>query len=500
MMIGKIGKIFWISLVGLFLAEGLSLWGWHQPGIGKIIFAIIVVGTFLLASWRLELGVWIVLAELIVGSKGYLFVWPLGNFNISIRLAIFGIVILAWLVHRIRQRNWPFWQAKSFRSYLGLIVYIIIGIILGIMYRNKPADIFYDANGYLYLGLLPVAFDALRTRASIANIFQVIWASIVAVGLKTLVLLFLFAGQFDFLVQVYRWVRDTRVNEITLIAGNAYRIFSQSQVFGLFGFFIALAVTTLIKPPWAQVRWWRFFLWISGTIVIISYSRSFWLALLATATIWLVYLWRRRDRTKKTFFKHVAYLMLILVGELVAILFIIRLPNLINLNRNTASFSSLVEDRLTNEEQAGLQSRWNLISPMTKKIIRQPVVGHGFGSTVTYQSNDPRIKLTNNGGIYTTYSFEWGYLDILLKLGLVGLFIYGYFVYRIFRLGQTALKYSPENKPLVIGLLLALSALILTHLTTPYLNHPLGLGLIIICVVVFEQLNHAQLPPTENHR
>lgn len=497
-MIGeRIGKIFWLTLLGLIITELLSLWGWHQPEVGKIIFAIISIGTFALACWRLEIGVWIVLAELIIGSKGYLLAWPVGGFNISIRLAIFCALFLAWLILRIKRHDFPFLRTVTFRGYIWLVTYLFVGILLGVLYHNKPSNIFYDVNGYLYLGLLPVFYDALRTRSIISNTLQVFWAAIVAIFLKTIVLLFLFAGQFDFLIQVYRWVRDTRINEVTIIAGNAYRIFSQSQIYGLFGFFIALAAMTISARSWPYRRWWMFLFTISGMVVLISYSRSFWLALLATTLVWLWWLFKHVGRTKRMMAKHIGWLALILVGELIAVLLVIRLPNILQLNNNSASLGSLVEERLSSDEQAGLQSRWNLLTPLVKKIIRQPIVGQGFGSTVTYDSKDPRINQATKGGTYTTYAFEWGYLDILLKIGLVGLFIYGLFLYRVFRLGQLAWRrVRDSDRPLIIGMLLALTALLLTHVTTPYLNHPLGLGMIILATVVFERTIHEQSKPT----
>jgi O-antigen ligase len=493
-MIGeRIGKIFWVTLSTIIVAELLSLWGWHQPEIGKIIFAVITIGTFIIACWRLEVGIWIVFSELIIGSKGYLLAWPIGGFNLSIRLAIFCALVLAWIIIRIRSRNLPFIHASSFRNYIWLIAYLILGVLLGIIYHNRPSDIFYDVNGYLYLGLLPVMYDALRTRKNVSDIFQVFWAAIVAIFLKTIILLFLFAGQFDFLFQVYRWVRDTRINEITILAGNAYRIFSQSQIYGLFGFFIALAVITISKRNWPFRRWWLFLFMVCGVIVLVSYSRSFWLALLATIILWLVYLFRYGSFVKKSIIKHIGWLMMILVGELVVILLIIKLPNILQLNSNTASLGSLVEERLSNDKQAGLQSRWNLLTPLAAKIVHQPILGQGFGSTVTYESKDPRINKATNGGTYTTYAFEWGYLDMLLKIGLVGLIIYGLFIYRIFRLGITAWHRAGEfDRPVILGLLLALVALILTHITTPYLNHPLGFGMLILALVIFERLTHDQ--------
>ncbi|MFA6197653.1 MAG: O-antigen ligase family protein [Patescibacteria group bacterium] len=490
-MIGtRIGKIFWLTLACLIVVDGLSLWGWHEPNLARIFVIVLAIVVFGLSYWRLDVGMWIVLAELIVGSKGYILSWAAPNFVVSIRLVLFAAIILAWLITRIRQKNFPFIHSSIFRSYVGLLICIFVGVIVSLLYHNKYIDIFYDVNGYLYLGLLPVMYDAFSSRMAISKTLQVIWAALMAIFIKTAIMLFIFAGQFEFMVQAYRWIRDTRIDEVTLIAGNAYRIFSQSQIWSMFGFLIALIVITLSGKAMISRRWWWFFMVASGGVVIISYSRSFWLALIITLISWLWYLFRYGGRSKKAIVKYTAWLVLILAGELLSIILIIRLPNLLKLNHNTASLSSLVEDRLANDQQAGLQSRWNLIKPLTSKIIKQPIVGHGFGSTITYQSKDPRITAGSGGGAYTTYSFEWGYLDILLKIGVVGLVVYAWFVGRILKSGYRAIKDTGTEKPIMLGLFFAMISLLITHITTPYLNHPLGLGLIMFCAVVFEYATH----------
>ncbi len=122
-------------------------------------------------------------------------------------------------------------------------------------------------------------------------------------------------------------------------------------------------------------------------------------------------------------------------------------------------------------------SRRNQLLPLVSAIAHHPVVGSGFGTSVTYVSQDPRIVAQHPDGQYTTTAFEWGYLDMILKFGLAGLVIYGYLVVLlVYRLTT-----NPELPLGVkIGLIGGLVAIAVTSVVSPYLNHPLGIGYVVV--------------------
>lgn len=158
---------------------------------------------------------------------------------------------------------------------------------------------------------------------------------------------------------------------------------------------------------------------------------------------------------------------------------------------NTAgvTISSLVQDRTSDltQEAAGA-SRFALIKPLLSGIAVHPVWGQGFGTTITYASKDLRAIQASNGGLYTTFSFEWGYLDLWLKLGALGFAVYVYFLWCIARSGRLAWKVmgsSPERQVVVMGAVLSGVALLVIHATTPYLNHPLGIGWVMLTAAIF---------------
>ena len=130
---------------------------------------------------------------------------------------------------------------------------------------------------------------------------------------------------------------------------------------------------------------------------------------------------------------------------------------------------------------------------MGGEIIKNPIIGYGFGKTLTYTTQDPRILEQNPSGEYTTYAFEWGYLEILLKVGVLGLAIYLSFLGYIVYIGWRAIHVMQrENNGMayswMVGLWLGLVCIMITHFFTPYLNHPLGIAYIVVVGLVFERM------------
>ncbi len=488
----RITKTFWYIVLAIACIEVLSLAGWSWPLVGKIAFWVILGVTGLVAFWRLDIALWIVIAELVVGSKGYLFSSNVGSFSVSIRLGLFCVVIAVWLLTRLLKRKVQFFKSKLFWWYVIFLGALGWGIANGLIRHHPSKNIFLDVNGFLYLGLIFVFYEVMIDRKKIATAIEVILAGLTAVAVKTLVLLLLFASQVSFLPSLYRWVRDTRVNEITLISHNFYRVFSQSHIFSLFGAILVLVVLAVaVRREGIKKHRALIILYIMATTtILISYSRSLWLSFAVTLIFVTVALIQRYNYRFKNIIALGAIMIGIFIVEIGCIYLLVNAPQWLKAHGGGVSLSSLVEDRLGDTNEVALQSRWNLIKPLGQEIWKSPFLGQGFGSEVTYVSKDPRVVATT-GGLYKTYSFEWGYLDLALKLGLIGLVIYALFLYQIFKNGiQAYRKNENGEKMFILGLLLALTSLLITHATTPYLNHPLGLGFIMTCAVIFEQLRH----------
>lgn len=478
---------FRTAFIFVILIELLSLFAWFLPWFNLVCFGVILIITLILSLQELKYGIFIALTELIIGSHGYLFSFKYGPTLISIRIGIFMVVMLAWVIYILKTGGWiNFWrqfkQFKFFKPYLFLAGILLWGVIWGLTRGNNFGYLFLDFNNWLFfLYLLPLV--SLQPRFNQTGF----WRELSSIGLaaltwltvKTIFFLYIFSHQFVWAMpEFYKWIRDTRVGEITMMANNFYRIFLQSQIYALLSFLILLPVINLKSPIQKKYLPYYFLLIVLLlTTVIISFSRSFWLGLAASVVIYYVWIFFKQPGQ---IIKYILNLCLIFIFSVTIIFLIINLPPQIK----GEDLGSLISRRTTQIEAAG-SSRLNMLKPLTRAIIKHPLIGSGFGATVTYRSADPRVLSTTAGasGQYTTYAFEWSYLDLWLKIGWLGLLIYLWLLVKILQTLWQQFNLSPLN----LGISLALLALLVVNIFTPYLNHPLGIGFILLATIYSAQ-------------
>ncbi|OGY48208.1 MAG: hypothetical protein A3D39_03740 [Candidatus Buchananbacteria bacterium RIFCSPHIGHO2_02_FULL_39_17] len=489
------GKTFqWIFLL-IILAELLSLTVYLLPPLNQAAFFIILGITLILALIKLDYGIYIVLTELFIGGHGHLFAIDINGLTISIRIGLFLMILMAWVVKsqisnlksqnytsKIKTKSYKL-EAKSLIYFL-LFITILIGIINGLL-NNNPANVFFDTNAWFYFALLPVFLTTLKEKQKIENILQILTGATTYLSLKTIAVLFLFAQNFAGIGGwFYHWIRASGVGEVTYISGTLFRIFFQSQLYVLIGFFIVLTflINQLKIKDWKKILPPILYLYLTSLVIFISQSRSYWVGA-AAALIFLIILgtWRLKIKLKK-----IALLITAIAVVLISQFYLIEF-----ITGNYAG--NLVAQRFKNlpQEAAGI-SRLNQLKPLSQAIFQKLIFGWGFGKTLTYESRDPRVLQTHPDGIYTTYAFEWGYLDIWLKLGLFGLVAYLTLISYLFYLGIQKSKVKSQNsnskfKIINVGLLIGLIALVITNIFSPYLNHPLGIGYIILVTAIFNE-------------
>lgn len=138
-----------------------------------------------------------------------------------------------------------------------------------------------------------------------------------------------------------------------------------------------------------------------------------------------------------------------------------------------------------NTRGLAVTSRWNLLTPLMAEIEKAPMLGSGFGTSITYVSDDPRIRASNPTGAYTTDRFEWGYHDIWLKMGIPGLLAFASLFFVLFRSMWRAIREKRDDRWIVIGMFSGVVALYVAHVFSPYLNHPIGLGFLVFALPFF---------------
>jgi O-antigen ligase len=287
------------------------------------------------------------------------------------------------------------------------------------------------------------------------------------------------------------------VGEITRFDSGFSRIFFQSHIY-------VLLLLCFLLPWYAFIERWkqltaepisrRVYLLTALTLLIVflSYSRSFWIALCATLlvlAVWLV------CKERISFGRIVACVAMLILTFAIDYGVAFGLVNIPLSGFGGVDAGALLTARTKNlGSEPAAASRWDLITPLAQAATKHPVIGSGFGTAVTYTSSDLRVRQDHPDGRYTTTAFEWGYLDLALKFGLLGLLVYGFFIYRVIRVGIKKLHTTPQAYGETLGLLTSVVALLCVHVFTPYLNHPLGIGWLLLTALLFATPTTKQSP------
>lgn len=474
----------WLSLL-----LGLELVSWLSYGFpdirANLTYGVWVI-VFLISCYRLRYGIYFCLAELVIGSQGYILAASFGEFTVSLRLGLFLIVMLAAVIDVMRQRQLFLLRSSYWKWFLLLVASLGVGLIVALIFGNGLRNIFFDANGYLYIGLFFAISQGIRRPEHLVTIFCIIIAGVTILTLQTLLVVFIFSHPSVFqyyLTDVYRWIRDFRIGEITRLPNGFYRVFFQSDIYVVF---ILILTQINLMRRW---QWWSAVGTMATVLLLfLSSSRSFWLATCAILGIlWAWYWWSQPTQRTGLWLSIVTTFAGFIVAYSI-ILAVINVP--LGGSGSGVSAASLLTERTDNPltEVAG-GSRMALLKPLLQKNFEHPILGSGFGTTVTYATKDPRALASNPGGLYTTYAFEWGYLDLWLKLGLFGLTCYAiilsFVIVRSISMTKQAMSDRAEFR---YGALVVTGfgtmAVALVHALTPYLNHPLGLGWIVVACVI----------------
>jgi O-antigen ligase len=480
-------------LILSFLAiEILSFISFGWPLVGQLTSLALILATIILASYNLEYGLSVVLAELFIGSMGHLFVLNLWGHLLPIRIALWSAVMVVFVIKLVYQlftagKQANYWQGlRQFRGlklFLSLWVLVILGVIIGLLNHHTTALVLADVNAWPYfliLGPAVVIYGSIKSEATkqdsrLRTLFATgaIWLS-----LKTLALFFIFTHNLVNSQLVYLWLRQTLVGEMTATTSGWPRIFIQGQIYAVIAFIFTfwLSLRSGIENQFtSSLAWFKLGLGaLFFTSILLSFSRSFWVASISALVMLLLIIWYQYGWLK--LLKAGAWLMSSVLLSVVIIYLVASFPY-IHANKN--NLEEVFLERVSNGNEAALSSRWSLLPVMLKADLQEPILGQGFGATITYISYDPRVLQNDPQGHYTTYAFEWGYLDLWLKLGLLGLAAY---LWLLISLIKDAWRQGKnQDSYLFIPLAASLVLVAVVHMFTPYLNHPLGIGWLVIC-------------------
>lgn len=492
-------------MTGFLIIEALSFLAFPRPLLNGALLVILSLAVIIISAYRLEYGFLALLGELFIGSMGHLFFINLAaGGQLPLRMAIWSAFMIVFAVKLVKQlimarkmntapegvvaenteKNEENSYLKNLKNFGGakffiiLAVFIVLALINGFARGHAGNLIFSDFNSWLFfLLIIPAAAiygngeEEKITRLKICFLAGALWLS-----LKTLILLFIFTHDSAISQEIYTWLRKTLSGEMTPTKADWPRVFIQGQIYSGIAFFAsfwASQASFKLKNIFRRADFLILFMSASFlSALIISFSRSFWAGLLAALLFSLILIWRFYS------FQKMIVAGIWLLSSLALSFLIIYAVSAWPYIHKPGNFGASFLDRVSNSDEAAVASRWSLLPALTTEIKKEPFLGQGYGATVTYKSSDPRILQASPTGVYTTYAFEWGYLELWLKLGLLGLAAYLLLLYQLIKNGiKNGFK---TGQTLFFALAAGLIFLAVTNIFTPYLNHPLGIGIIVL--------------------
>ncbi len=468
------GKQFVSGLIVILCLNIAAAIGYFL-GFDAFLIAVIACAALGVSMANIEFGISLALLELFSNAHGQLLNIEIAGFSVSLRMVIFAAVMLAFILQLFQQRLKLDLRDKRLFIFLPAAAAVLIGFLFGFI-RNGFAEAFSDGNAYLFLLYLLPILSINWTNTKKKMLIQILVAGAVWNIAVSLITLYIFSHFGEHVIyNSYVFLRDLRIAEITDLGGGFYRVFQQSQFFVVALLLPILALLTKQKKTPALI-WGLSSAALS--VVILSLSRSFWLGFAVSLIALAVLLIAARKPKLKTISKNtLRFVMFSILGACIVIA--VALFPIPNQSLSSSDLAFAFSQRASSSDDAAISSRWNLLDPMIESIKSNPIEGAGFGSIVTFTTDDPRAREINPSGEWSVVAMEWGWLEIWLKMGVIAPIA---FAYLLFMTAKMLLTERTEHQWMSVGLVSGLVFLTVTHFFSPYLNHPIGLGFILFCI------------------
>lgn len=449
-----------LIILAIISYEVMGFLAWKIPHISIFLVCVASTWAYFYIKKSKSYGIELIFTQAMLDPMGRI----LAIESISMRMILFTLILITFISKnsgsiKELKKSCALWFQKSM---LIFYAFLIIGLFSSWAQQLPILQIFNDANGYLFFLLIPVA-QKISPKQWLQWVYIALWWLII----KTLAL-FTWLSHIPkpfFMTDIYIFLRDTRVAEMTPKSGQGVRIFLQSHIFtacALLGLVIEKKrIQNLLSPKAYKL------LFIGSTAtLIISLSRSLWLATaVILAGIILDKIWKY-DKPVQILKDLLGSTMYAVV--LVVILFMLPFGTVGTFN----DLTQLIQGRTELTKETAALSRWKMLPHIMSTINTHPITGSGFGSLI-------KIPDTKNNHIMKP-QVEWGWLDILIKTGAIGLALFVAFLISLVLI-------SNNKKNLLIGVIF----LTLIHMFTPYLNHPLGITLLMMLMSMY---GHTGMP------
>jgi O-antigen ligase len=443
------------------LARILSFATYKNDITNQIIAGIILSVFIYFCVKNIKIG-WVVLVgELVLDGAGHFF-----ELNyLLLRTWFLGIFGIAWIIHKIREKNKlkiPEW--RIFIAQIIFLAYVFFAAINGFLNNHLTKNVLQDGILYFFILLLYPALDFTDYTKNIFVKFIKSWVyGSVIFLLSTLTI---YSSGFGHLPdRYYHWFRNIAAGKITDLTQNFFRVVLPDHLFVVP--IILVATAFLMHNPKNKTLW---ILNICSVLILsLNFTRIYWLGLIVGLAILAI---------KQPIKKYLTISAIVL--SLVPIIFVS--THFIASRGQSFGLAQLglrLNGMTAPQTDISGAIRLLMLPDIFKTIKKHPIIGNGLGATVTYL--DP---ITHEN--VTRTQFDWGYLEMLAELGVIGtIFFFSFFILVLYNIAKKA--YAHNEAYLEKGLFASGVALSAVNITTPALLQGYGMLFLVIILVVLKK-------------
>ncbi len=433
---------------------------------GIIVFIVLMslgVLFFKKPAWALSL----VLFELFLGGSGHLF--EIGG--IAIRSAILLVFLLLYSIKAIAGKNtWRQLSIPHGLFYVTIImcIYMVYASINGIRQGNAIIAAIQDLTPFLFFGLLPPIFHLTKEKKGQEFFLRLCVVSTISAAIFAVYNEILFAsGHAIVHDHYYSWFRDVLMGKITDMHTGFFRIVLPEHLLAIPGLLIPISL--ILKKEKHHFLWYSIIFANSITLTL-NLSRAYILGIL----IGFIPLLYRRNFLR--YFVTIVTVVAVMALNFFTLHFIASGGKSFGQNLFFNRAASIVQPKT----EKSTYTRTSLLDPILRKIRQSPIFGSGLGSTITFQP-------PNSSKMVTTRQFDWGYLEIITELGVIGLCIVLLFFAQLIIALKKSLDHMSDFPGLAVGILATLIALLFIQIFAPIFTHVLGIFFLVLCSVFVTQ-------------
>ena len=456
-----------LALILIYFAIRILSFFLNKNFIMQSALVFIIIMVFGALYYKKQEWAWcILLGELLLGGAGHFFEF----LDLSIRTALFITFISLWTITSIAtvEKELYFFPRKLYFLLASLGIFVFISAVAGIYNGHGLRAVVSDLTPYSFFILIFPGYYFLSKKNGQEYLMRLFASFLLSSAVFSLFNFVIFSRGIAYLQSpYYKWFRDVAMGKITDMGEGFFRIVAPEHLLAVP--VIIILASLLMREEKHHKMWW-FMLIPASLILILNFSRIYFLAILIGFII-LKY----KHSFIRWFFINSAIVSLIFV-LFAGINFIFSANHTFGLDLLTGRAKSISQP----DTELSSLTRMSLLAPIFNMIKAHPLIGNGLGSRVVF--NEPAaFNLVN------TSHFDWGYLEIWAELGIFGFISFMslilYIMYNLIQIIRRAADYHD----FYVGALGGLSAFLIMNITSPVLFHSLGVFFIFFLIILISK-------------